>query len=455
MNEHRSLLEKRSLPEKRVHHVKDDIHLLVNPYWGGKFVTDHTGSRVIELMSREGDEETLIDLISQELNINPYETAARYIDFIGQLERRRMLGWAAEDTRPLPRPNLGFLEITRKCSTRCRLCYVNSGEEKPDTLSKDEILAVVDQMGGMGVNFVALSGGDPLAREDFLEILEYIAVAKALTAGLSTSLLTLSDDAAKRMKELGVLVQVSLDGSTPEVNDWNRGQGSFEKTMGGVELLNRHEIPFRFAYVINKHNLEDIESMVELGLKLGAKEIAFGKVKIAGRARDQEATACPTTEDIASAYHTLYRKAIDTRETGLKISCKHNQALLAGLDNRVGCLPCGAGRTFLQVSYNGDIIPCSLLTGEEKFVLGNVRKDKLKDIWETSPTYDFFRNTTVDEIEVCRNCPAKYLCGGGCRGDAYLNNGDLLGPCSDCKDLIFYYDKILDRGCKEKNVIAF
>ncbi len=447
--------ELQSLPEKRVHHIRNGIHLFINPYWGGKFVTDEAGSKVIELMDQEEDHEKLIDLISEELKINPYEAAARFVGFLDKLKRRRMLGGVSEKRSGIPQPDLGFIEITRKCSTRCRLCYVDSGEEKPDTLSKNEIFEVIDQMAEMKIEFVALSGGDPLTRGDLLEILEYITINHGLTGGLSTSLLTLTEDTAKRIKELDVLVQVSLDGSRPEVNDWNRGQGSFEKTMRGVKLLNRYDIPFRFAFVINKHNIRDIEDMVELGLKLGAKEIAFGKVRIAGRAKGQEAIAYPSSQDMALAYKTLYRKAIEMRQTGLKISPKYNQALLIGLQERVGCLPCGAGRTMIQVSYNGDIIPCSLLCREKRFVLGNVRKDKLKDVWENSPMYDFFRKTTVEDIEVCRNCPAKYLCGGGCRADAYLTTGEFKGPCSDCEDLRFYYHMIFDRACKEKNVIPF
>ncbi len=450
-----SMNEMQSLPERRIHHTRESIHLFVNPYWGGKFVTNEPGSKVIGLMDQEGDEERLVDLISQELKINPYEAAARFVAFRDQLKRHRMLGWVMENRKGPPKPNLGFIEITRKCSTRCRLCYVDSGEEKPDTLSKDEIFEVIDQMAMMGIEFVALSGGDPLTRGDMLEILEYITIKHGLGGGLSTSLLTLTENAASRLKELGVLVQVSLDGSSPEINDWNRGGGSFERTMRGVKLLNRYNIPFRFAFVINKHNVEDIEDMVELGLKVRTKEIAFGKVKIAGRAKGQEAIAYPSSQDMASAYLTLYRKAIETRQKGLKINPKYNQALLTGLQDRVGCLPCGAGRTFIQVSYNGDIIPCSLLCGEREFVLGNVKKDKLKDVWENSSIYEFFRKTTVEDMEICRNCSAKYLCGGGCRADAYLTNGDLKGPCSDCEDLKFYYHMIFDRACKEKNVLPF
>lgn len=445
----------RPLPEKRIHHMKDGIHIYVNPYRGGKFVTDDIGARVIALMDETPDEETLADRLAEEFEINAYEAAARFITFYNHLKLRWMIGGAVADEPDLPKPDVGFLEVTRQCATRCRLCYVDSGEAQEDTLGTEELFETIDQMVDMGIGFIALSGGDPLMRPDMIEIIEHIHDTRGVTAGLSTSLLTLTEETARRMKELEVLVQVSLDGSIAGINDWNRGKGSFDKTIHGVNLLQRFEIPFRFAYVINKQNVGDVGSMVEFAHELGAREVAFGKVKIAGRAKAHEREAYPDPFEMTSAYHALYRKEIELRDADFTIRCKHNQGLIKGLGTRVGCLPCGAGRTFIQVSHNGDIVPCSLLSNVTEFYLGNVRKDRLQDVWENAPVFRFFRNTTADDIEVCQYCAAKNLCGGGCRADAYLQHGDLYGPCGDCEDIVYYYNWILDRGCKKEYVTAF
>jgi radical SAM protein with 4Fe4S-binding SPASM domain len=410
---------------------------------------------VIELMDEENDEEKLIERIAEFLNISPYEAAARLFAFADQLRSRRMFGETNSRNNGLPKPGVGFLEVTRQCDTRCRLCYVNSGQALPDTLTGDEIFDAIDQMVEIGVQFIALSGGDPLTRDDLPDILTHICDHHGRKAGVSTSLLSLSKGLAKDFKRLGVLVQVSLDGSTAELNDWNRGQGAYEKAMKGIELLNEFEVPFRFAYVIYRHNVGDIESMVNLGVELGAREIAFGKAKLAGRAATASEQIAPGVEEMIPVYHKLYRAEIDTRSTGTRIRCKYNQGLLSGLDDRVGCLPCGAGRTLVHVAYNGAIVPCSLLDGSEDFLLGNIRKDKLEDVWENSAVLRAFRDTTADDIAVCRECPAKYLCGGGCRADAYLQNSDFYAACGDCEDLLAYYPWLLVRGCKEEYVTAF
>ncbi|MFZ5979857.1 MAG: PqqD family peptide modification chaperone [Candidatus Zixiibacteriota bacterium] len=446
----------KSLPGKIYHHEKKGIHIFVNPYWGGKFVTDDTGALVIELIKQESDEEQRVNLIAERLSINPYEAAARLVTFMEQLDRRRMLGEAdASPHDDIPQPEFGFLEVTRKCDTRCRLCYIDSGRERPDNMSQGEIFRAIDQLADLGVANVALTGGDPLTREDLPEIIEYIHDNKKLKPAISTSLLSLNDETARKLGELDVAVQVSLDGSTAETNDWNRGKGSFDKTMRGFELLKKYNVTFRLASVINKHNFNDVEKIVALGVELGAREVAFGKVKIAGRSARLSEPVMPTVEEMSEVYHKLYRCDIDTRELDFKVGCKHNQVLLTGLNERVGCLPCGAGRTFVHVSYNGDVLPCSLFNDCAEFRVGNIREDKMTDLWSQSSIYKYFRETTAEDVEVCKSCPVKYLCGGGCRADAYVNHGDLNANCGDCKDLLTYYDWILNRGCQEKFITAF
>jgi radical SAM protein with 4Fe4S-binding SPASM domain len=76
-------------------------------------------------------------------------------------------------------------------------------------------------------------------------------------------------------------------------------------------------------------------------------------------------------------------------------------------------------------------------------VQGNVRKDRIADIWRESELLSFFRNTRVDDVPGCRECRYKHLCGGGCRAEAYFLNGDLLGECCDCEDLLLFYDYLL------------
>ncbi len=186
-----------------------------------------------------------------------------------------------------------------------------------------------------------------------------------------------------------------------------------------------------------KHNIDDVEDMIELGRRLGAREIAFRKIKLLGRALKLKDEVYPTPEDMAGVYARLYRYAYGG-DKGLRINAKYNDSILQGRGELFNRLPCGAGRNIVHITYNGDIVPCSLFT-EPKFVVGNVRKDSIRQVWESSELLSFFREITVDEIPKCKGCEFKYVCGGGCRAEAYFLKGDLLDECCDCEDLLLYY----------------
>jgi radical SAM protein with 4Fe4S-binding SPASM domain len=412
-----------------------------NPVSAGYLTTDGTGASLIDAMMTADDEDAIIDWLTERLSIDPIAAAARYVAFAEKLKSRGLLEQTDRAGDELPIPYYGFIEITRECPSMCRICAIATGRGSTEVLTPDEIKHVIDQFKGIGIRFVALTGGDPLMREDLIPILEHIRRGD-LTAGFSTSLLNLTERTAHSLGALDAKVQVSLDGSSPEVNDYNRGRGSFEKAMEGIRILNRHRIEFRIAFCIMKHNLRDIPDMVRLAEDLGAREIAFRKIKLLGRALELRDEVYPSPEDMAWAYGTLYREAYGRSRDSMKINAKYNEVFFKGRGPEFDRPPCGAGRNIIHVTYRGDVVPCSLFT-EDQFVQGNVRSQSVAEIWETSELLSFFRKTTVDDIPECKDCAYKYLCGGGCRAEAYFLDGDLLGRCCDCDDLVTYYDHFL------------
>jgi radical SAM protein with 4Fe4S-binding SPASM domain len=431
-----------ALVNSNVIHIRTGgAHVYFNPVSAGYLVTDDFGSGIIELMRQTDDENTIIETISKELGTDDLSAAAKYVSFAEKVGRCRLQVKPPKLEDELPVPFYGFIEVTRECPSLCRICAVDTGRGSQDLLTLDEIRHVVDQFLEMGVRFVALTGGDPLLRPESLEIFDYIA-RQGTTPGFSTSLLTLTEELAEGLARIDVKVQVSLDGSTPATNDYNRGEGSFAKAMDGIRLLRKHGVEFRIAFCIMKHNIDDIPHMIRLAEELGAKETAFRKIKLLGRALRLKEEVYPTPADMTRAYTHLYRAAYRRDRESMRVNAKYNDVIFRGRGSAFDRLPCGAGRNIIHITHTGDMVPCSLFT-EERFVQGNVRRDSIAEIWRTSELLSFFRNTRVDDIPKCRECTYKYLCGGGCRAEAYFLNGDLMGGCCDCSDLLTFYDYLL------------
>jgi radical SAM protein with 4Fe4S-binding SPASM domain len=84
---------------------------------------------------------------------------------------------------------------------------------------------------------------------------------------------------------------------------------------------------------------------------------------------------------------------------------------------------CGAGHTACYVSAYGDVSPCVSMP----IVCGNVREQRLSEIWERSARMQEVRAIRVRDLPICSRCAASSFC-TRCPGQALVEDGDLYGP---------------------------
>lgn len=89
---------------------------------------------------------------------------------------------------------------------------------------------------------------------------------------------------------------------------------------------------------------------------------------------------------------------------------------------------CNAGANLLAVTAEGDVYPCHRFVGEEKFKMGNVADPGLRESPRYREVRQAFVGSTVDEREGCRDCWARYLCGGSCAKYSHAKHGDIAPP---------------------------
>ncbi|MCK4717811.1 MAG: radical SAM protein [Thermoplasmata archaeon] len=392
---------------------------------------------------RQGETlEELAGTLAKELNIVEPEAFARIYELLDTMGKRGMI--SMHQRTGLHPPSFVFIEVTRKCVYPCRTCVLSAGKPLENELTYAEIKDVIDQSAEMDAQSIVLTGGDPMTHPDIMDILAYIR-EKGRTPGLSSSLLNLTDENAQRLKEMGAAVQVSIDGTTEEVDDWNRGPGAFNTSLKGIDLLNKYGVPWRLAFSITTKNVEQVEGICDMAKDLGAFQVALRKVKWVGRATNIERDELePGAEIMADIYKKLYRKSLAYKKDGEKfeINAKYNSVLFSGRGQHPLELNCGMGRNTMHIRSDGVILPCSVFSEFPDYYLGNVRKDRLLDIWHSSVRLEKLRRLTVDNIESCKECDIRYLCGGACRAEALVGHGDFMGECGDCEDVRLYYHSI-------------
>jgi len=107
---------------------------------------------------------------------------------------------------------------------------------------------------------------------------------------------------------------------------------------------------------------------------------------------------------------------------------------------------CGAGRLYCGLEPNGDIQPCVFIP----IKIGNIRNDRLKYVWATSPVLERIRER--EKFVGCGKCKYRFVC-GGCRARAYGYFGDLQAPDPGCINNSKYWD-LLKQGGELKIPVA-
>src|SRR5256886_17685902 len=77
-------------------------------------------------------------------------------------------------------------EVTYACNLRCVHCLSSSGQRAPDELTTAEARALLDEWAEMRVFCINVGGGEPLARPDFIELMEH-ALSRRIGAKFSTN----------------------------------------------------------------------------------------------------------------------------------------------------------------------------------------------------------------------------------------------------------------------------
>ncbi len=182
---------------------------------------------------------------------------------------RNLLRFARGKQDPIIGPVKAVWEVVNTCNARCRTCDRWKEKTDPTILSTAEGKNLIRQLADSGVLNLTFTGGEPLLRKDIYELVTF-ANGQRLSTSLYTNGLLLNIRRAKELIDSGLdLIYLSIDGSTPALNDGLRGiTGYFDLTMKALESLkslrsNSHPKIF-IAVTITKKNVHDLANLAHL-----------------------------------------------------------------------------------------------------------------------------------------------------------------------------------------------
>jgi AdoMet-dependent heme synthase len=261
------------------------------------------------------------------------------------------------------------ISLTDRCQCRCRHCFAATDQpcRSRDELSTHHVKSVLDDMASMGVTEVCFSGGEPLLRDDILDLVQY-ARAQGLVVRLITNGLLLSERVITDLKQAGLnWCSVSIDSAKPEEHDVFRGvPGCFDKAVNGITSLVDQGLACNIVTVARKSMIDSgaLEAVVRLGQTLGVTAVRINFPVPIGRYENQQTQVL--TREEREEVRKLLRYGIVSMEAP-----------------REGTR-CTAGVTKINILPTGDVTPCVFVP----LAYGNIRHQKLRDIWQAMVHYN-------------------------------------------------------------------
>ncbi len=343
-------------------------------------------------------------------------------------------------------PFLVVWNVTKVCNLRCKHCYETAGVPPPDELNKREVLRAVDKMGKAGVAYIALSGGEPLMRRDFLDIVNRIR-KNEMAFSIATNGTLLTKKIAKKLKDTGCLyIQVSLDGAKPSTHNRLRGANVFKRTVQGIKNAVNSGVCVGIATTVTKLNYKEVPKIIDLTEKLGAEIFMHYNFIPVGRGKD--IIDLDLSPDEREKLLNMLANQIGKRKISIlstapqygRVCTQFSAVSLTHFDNITQTKEykdsakflgdfvggCGTGRLYCALDYNGNITPCVFIP----IKLGNIRNDDFLDVWHNSSLFHQIRDRSHFK-GMCGTCKYKNIC-GGCRARAYGYYNDITQSDLGC-----------------------
>lgn len=329
-------------------------------------------------------------------------------------------------------PRRVYWELTRACALACTHCRAEALHHRlPDELTTEEAFTVLRSLAtARPIPAVVLTGGDPLERPDFWDILDYakslglhVDVAPSATPRLTREVLL---EFARR----GVgAMSLSLDGSDPERHDRLRGiPGCFDRTMEAAGFVAEAGIALQVNTLVTADTLPDMEAIRGCVKTMKARRWSLFFLVTTGRG-----SMLPQIEPQQAEALLQWLSAMD-RKDGFVVSATEAPMVRRVLLQQKGHGPDAAvagggmrdGNGILFLNWRGDAMPSGFLPVS----VGNVRDSDALALYRDSPLMKDLRRPDKFGGR-CGICEWREVCGGS-RGRAYAATGDALAEDPLC-----------------------
>ena len=304
------------------------------------------------------------------------------------------------------------VDITHRCNLKCLCCRWHSPliESKRDKSICEDISVEMfeefcEDLQAMGTEEIYFVGtGEPFLHPRIFDLIA-VAKKKGFKLIVYTNGLPLNEEVIRKLIDLKLdVLRVSLWASTPESFVQQVKQMTPDKFHGIIDGMSRlsqikkelgASLPFlELCQTITDQNLDDLDKTVALAQKTGCQKMCFSPiVDFAEDELKQFVPDAPEKIKVSTALRKIKKQLKD-----LEIINNIDIMLLHySWDGRIqDNIPCYPAWYFTYVRTDGNIYACQRNTYATT-PLGDLRKDRFKDIWNNQAYRAFRRKVSTCE----------------------------------------------------------
>ncbi len=337
------------------------------------------------------------------------------------IEEKEYMDWSRRvHADHAAQPIVMQVELTYRCPLHCLHCYsdcYNNAGSAGRELSTKDMMRLLDKLRDAGCLWLTFTGGDPMARRDFLALYEY-AKRRGFILTVFTSLAALTDEILQKMVEQPPFsIEMTLNGVTEDTYERiSQVKGSFRRVMRNTERVLEAGLPLKIKTLVSRnnfHEMDEIKAFVESrGLTFAASSSIFARL-------NGDATPGRYRLDVEEVIRMDFSEEECSPDPSAGGESDTSDVEIAPQPDRF--YRCAIGNWQWHIDPYGKLVICSCVREPSHDVLTG-------DVGEgTRRLSGYVRSKRYTGDSRCRTCTISHLC-HSCPGKAKLEVGDEEAP---------------------------
>ena len=292
--------------------------------------------------------------------------------------------------------NSAYLCLTNRCNLKCKHCCSSCSDKENDYLSTKDIKNIIDTLKELNISNIVLTGGEPLLRYDFEEIVIYAKKQiPKVNLILSTNSILINDKNIDFIINNFNKIDISIDGVDEETCSQTRGKGVFGKVLDSVDKLKRKGfVNISLSMVFGQKNDYLKDDFIKLNESIETNPVMRYFV--------------PTGRGLENKDQYLYDDTI------LPITIPEMLVDRNKKSKRISSCACNALKSQIFINYDGNIYPCPSLV-KDIYNAGSIFDSDIINVLKNKNTNSLGTYKNIEKIypynfEKCKDCDVNIFC---------------------------------------------